>query len=220
MFRSKLAILAVAVLAFALLSAAAGLIWGDNTLLGLGLGWTAPFGRDMEVDPNFSLSPGVHRHLRNRICDLRRGRSTRPPEPLAGSARRLWPALQPSRHGCSVRNPGLGGVSPYRHPEHHPYRGSLLRHALCRDRADSGLSARCSMRESRPRHHRVGVAGSDQPASGRDQCAPLVLQPRLVQCHPGKERRAVLDRSCSRCSCSGRRSTSSSPFSNTSSSPA
>ena len=37
MFRSKLAILAVAVLAFALLSAAAGLIWGDNTLLGLGL---------------------------------------------------------------------------------------------------------------------------------------------------------------------------------------
>ena len=37
MFRSKLAILAVAVLAFALLSAAAGLIWGDNTLLGLEL---------------------------------------------------------------------------------------------------------------------------------------------------------------------------------------
>src|SRR6478752_6270301 len=37
MFRSKLAILAVAVLAFALVSAATGLIWGDNTLLGLGV---------------------------------------------------------------------------------------------------------------------------------------------------------------------------------------
>ena len=107
-----------------------------------------------------------------RVCGLRRGRSTRPPGPLAGSAGRLWPALQPSRSRWPCSAILVWAAS------HLPVIRSITRIADLyfdtprgRDGADLALRHAADAREP-PRHDRAGVAGSDQPGAGRHLCAP------------------------------------------------